>query len=146
MTNELHGDHQEMWRHVAEYAVSIGKALAAPSDDVWTPAPGVRGYMLYRGADGTFVSRVEIDPGAEVPREAHAEHTETLFVLRGFIEIEEWNTTWGTDIDNGSITIDAGTPHTVRNVHSTEPAELIAILRTVTSTSDTDPSELATEE
>lgn len=97
------------------------------SNEGWTPPPGVRAEVLLGSLEEpALVARVTLDPGAEVPSEVHEDHREHVVPLSGAIVVDCRNSLRsGFDI----ATIYAGTPHTIRNRSSTEPAEYLSIMR-----------------
>lgn len=126
------------WKDDAE---RLDLVAVAPT---WTPPPGVAVDVLRGSLAGPLlITLLTLDPGAEVPREVHAEHRETMVgvegsaVVRLFDDVRfEYSCCPASVLDDGTVNVPPGVAHTIRNASADEPATYISILRRVPPTEE----------
>lgn len=141
-TSMRHGGMSAVLAMMAkEYANAIDTLPLPEAPSGMSPAPGVRGLLLYQD-ERVMVCRVTLEPGAAWPEETHPEHSETISVVAGRVAMEGGD--WAAFSD-GSVAdvrgrrvlgvqqafIAAGTAHRVINASETDVAEYISVLRRV---------------
>lgn len=114
-------------------AVQEPNGEAVKPGDIFSPAPGASAEVLKGSLDGPFlVALVTLAPGAEWPREAHAEHVEAVLVIAGEIRVAVEGELCGLFPDAGAFHIRPGELHIIWNGTAGE-AVYVSTLRRVNS-------------
>lgn len=101
--------------------------------DMFSPAPGATAEVLKGSLDGPFlVALVKLAPGAEWPREVHAEQVEAVLVVLGEIRVAVEGELFALIPDAGAFHVNPGELHIIANPTAAE-AIYLSMLRRVGS-------------